>query len=122
MIDFYENLEYLDYFVKLEEEGKIISFFRDLATDKGITDQWLGLAKKERRNPPPAGYRSPPPLHTPSAPPNRPSPLPNRQKMIFLLACHLYPTDATTQDKVAELKAQDAASKFLFLFGEPEPE
>ena len=69
MIDFYENLEYLDYFVKLEEEGKIISFFRDLATDKGITDQWLGLAKKERRNPPPAGYRSPPPLHTPSAAP-----------------------------------------------------
>ena len=67
MIDFYENLEYLDYFVKLEEEGKIISFFRDLATEKGITDQWLGLAKKERRNPPPAGYRSPPPRHTPSA-------------------------------------------------------
>lgn len=56
MIDFYEFLrdeEYLDYFVKLEIEGEIISFFRDLAIDKGITDRWFRLARKVKRSAPP---------------------------------------------------------------------
>ena len=63
MIDFYEYLRdegYLDYFVKLEEEGKIVKFFRVLATEKEIDDQWLVLAKKERRRAPPRSRPSPP--------------------------------------------------------------
>ena len=59
MNDFYgylKNEGKLDEFVELEE-GKIVKFFRVLATEKRIPDRWLDLANKERLNHPPGDPR-----------------------------------------------------------------